>query len=97
MYKQESNGDNQTPFFDSLCTCKECSHDLAKDCVNADCNCCKEGTHSMVLNGMAGFEPARQKDRQDSEWVENRETLWYQNTTKKINNWVVRERRTSWG
>ena len=60
LYKQENNSDNQTPFFDSLCTCKECSNDLSKDCVKANCICCKDGSHSMVLDGMAGFEPPTQ-------------------------------------
>jgi hypothetical protein len=45
--------------------CKECRHDLSKDCVNANCICCKEGSHSMVLDGMAGFEPPRQKKDED--------------------------------
>ena len=65
LYKQENNGDNQTPFFDSLCTCKECSHHLSMECVNANCVCCKEGSHSMVLDGMAGFEPPRKKKDED--------------------------------
>ena len=38
---------------------------LSKDCVNANCICCKEGSHSMVLDGMAGFDPPRKKKDED--------------------------------
>jgi hypothetical protein len=43
--------------FDSICTCKTCSHSLARDCINAGCICCKESNHSMVMDGMEGFLP----------------------------------------
>ena len=45
-----------TTSLDSVCTCPICNHDFALDCM--DCTCCKEGTHSMVLDGMV--TPSRQ-------------------------------------
>jgi putative phosphoribosyl transferase len=40
---------------ENICTCKECDHDFATDCVG--CECCEPGTHSMVMDGMEGFDP----------------------------------------
>jgi putative phosphoribosyl transferase len=40
---------------ENICTCKECDHDYATDCMS--CTCCEPGTHSMVMDGMEGFEP----------------------------------------
>ena len=40
---------------ENVCTCKECSHDYARDCTA--CICCKPDNHSMVLDGIEGFAP----------------------------------------
>jgi hypothetical protein len=42
-------------FADSICTCKFCNHGIALDCLDANCTCCKESDHSMVLDGIEGF------------------------------------------
>ena len=47
------------PSFDSACPCKICNHGLASDCIKVDCNCCNKkdsSSHSMVLDGIKGFE-----------------------------------------
>ena len=46
---------------DAICTCKECDHDKAVDCVSAGCNCCKGTSHSMIMDGMEGFLPGDKK------------------------------------
>jgi hypothetical protein len=46
---------SKTQFADSACTCKSCNHPIALDCLDANCSCCKETDHSMVLDGMEGF------------------------------------------
>jgi hypothetical protein len=46
---------NKTQFVDSVCTCKSCNHAIALDCLVANCTCCIETDHSMVLDGMEGF------------------------------------------
>ena len=45
---------------DSICTCKICDHDLARDCISGDCSCCSGSDHSMVMDGMEGFLSERQ-------------------------------------
>ena len=42
-------------FADSTCTCKYCNHAVGLDCISANCTCCRETDHSMVLDGMEGF------------------------------------------
>jgi hypothetical protein len=44
-----------TQFSDSACTCKSCYHRIASDCIKANCNCCTNANHSMVLDGIEGF------------------------------------------
>jgi hypothetical protein len=44
-----------TEFSDSACTCKSCNHRVAADCMKANCNCCTDANHSMVLDGIEGF------------------------------------------
>jgi hypothetical protein len=46
---------SKTQFTDSVCTCKSCNHAIALDCLDANCSCCKETDHSMVLDGIEGF------------------------------------------
>lgn len=46
---------SKTQFTDSVCTCNSCNHAIALDCLNANCLCCRETDHSMVLDGMEGF------------------------------------------
>ena len=94
MYKQENNSDNQPPFFDSLCTCKECSHDLSKDCVKANCICCKDGSHSMVLDvSMSYFAiPAypqtnARKVRKTSGDIFRLRSDWYGNHSSHLSSW----------
>jgi len=36
---------------DSICTCKSCNHAIKLDCLDANCTCCRETDHSMVLDG----------------------------------------------
>jgi hypothetical protein len=45
----------QTQFGDSVCTCKSCNHRIGSDCINANCNCCTDANHSLVLDGIEGF------------------------------------------
>ena len=40
---------------DAICTCKSCNHEIARDCLKSDCNCCKEADHSMIMDGIEGF------------------------------------------
>ena len=47
-----------TQFSDSVCTCNSCSHKFASDCMKANCNCCTDANHSMVLDGIEGFTPS---------------------------------------
>lgn len=47
--------DRKLQFADSICTCKSCNHAVALDCINADCICCRETDHTMVLDGIEGF------------------------------------------
>ena len=44
-----------TQFSDSVCTCKSCNHRIAPDCITANCSCCIDANHSMVLDGIQGF------------------------------------------
>jgi hypothetical protein len=53
----DDNTDMLTQFSDSVCTCKSCNHRIALDCVKANCNCCTDANHSMVLDGIEGFTP----------------------------------------
>jgi hypothetical protein len=46
--------DNAKPS-DSICTCKSCDHRIAPDCMKANCNCCTDANHCMVLDGIEGF------------------------------------------
>jgi len=46
--------DNAKPS-DSICTCKSCDHRIAPDCMKANCNCCTDANHCMVLDGIDGF------------------------------------------
>jgi hypothetical protein len=51
----DDNTDMRTQFSDSVCTCKSCNHRIAGDCIKANCNCCTDANHSMVLDGIEGF------------------------------------------
>lgn len=44
---------------ESICTCKICDHDLARDCISGDCSCCSGSNHSMVMDGIEGFLPEK--------------------------------------
>jgi hypothetical protein len=46
-------------FVDSICNCASCNHKVASECIKANCSCCKEINHSMVLDGIEGFIPQR--------------------------------------
>ena len=43
--------------YEGICTCRECKHDLARDCAKAECRCCKAENHSMIMDGIEGFAP----------------------------------------
>lgn len=42
-------------FSDSICTCKECDHQMGRDCLKVHCRCCKKEDHSAIMNGFEGF------------------------------------------
>jgi len=42
---------------DTACTCKECDHGLARDCLKIKCECCNQESHSMILDGIVGLAP----------------------------------------
>jgi len=42
---------------DTVCTCKECDHGLARDCLKINCTCCNPESHSMILDGIVGLAP----------------------------------------
>lgn len=42
---------------DTVCTCKECDHGLARDCLKINCTCCNQESHSMILDGLVGLAP----------------------------------------
>jgi hypothetical protein len=44
---------------DAICTCKTCNHEIARDCLKSDCNCCKD--HSMIMDGIEGFVSTSKK------------------------------------
>lgn len=46
-------------FSDSVCTCKSCNHGITLECIDANCTCCKGYDHSMVLDGIEGFDSKR--------------------------------------
>jgi len=50
---------------DTVCTCQECNHNLARDCIKLKCTCCKADTHSMILDGMIGYGTAHKKFEKD--------------------------------
>ena len=43
-------------FYDSICTCSKCDHKTARECCQIKCNCCKSPDHSMIMDGIEGFE-----------------------------------------
>lgn len=42
---------------DTACTCKECDHGFARDCLKISCTCCNTESHSMILDGIVGLAP----------------------------------------
>ena len=54
--KSNSVVDNQIGR-DTVCTCKECDHGLARDCLKINCTCCNQESHSMILDGIVGLAP----------------------------------------
>lgn len=50
---------------DTVCTCQECNHGLARDCIKLKCTCCKADTHSMILDGMIGYGTVHKKFEKD--------------------------------
>ena len=46
---------------DTVCTCQECNHGLARDCIKLKCGCCKSDAHSMILDGMIGYGESHKK------------------------------------
>ena len=68
MTRKESESDRKTEdqvmnetAFDAVCTCRQCNHDLVRDCLKVLCICCKGSSHSMVLDGIEGFPPITDK------------------------------------
>ena len=52
---------------ENICTCKECDHDYATDCMS--CTCCEPVPHSMVMDGMEGFEPRGKSSSSNTSWL----------------------------
>ncbi|VVC05310.1 Serine aminopeptidase, S33 [uncultured archaeon] len=63
MNKQSSPPDQVSR--DTVCTCQECNHNLARDCLKLKCDCCKADVHSMILDGMIGYGTAHKKFEKD--------------------------------
>src|SRR5574342_1029260 len=42
---------------DTVCTCQTCDHNLARDCLKINCECCSQESHSMILDGIVGLAP----------------------------------------
>src|SRR3990172_6850858 len=42
---------------DTACTCKQCDHGFARDCLKINCTCCNQESHSMILDGIVGLAP----------------------------------------
>jgi len=53
--------DHSRPSRDAICTCKMCIHEIARDCLKADCSCCKETDHLMIMDGIEGFVSTSKK------------------------------------
>jgi hypothetical protein len=53
--------DHSRPSKDAICTCKVCIHEIARDCLKADCSCCKETDHLMIMDGIEGFVSTSKK------------------------------------
>ncbi len=53
--------DHSHPSRDSICTCKTCNHEIARDCLKSSCSCCKEADHSMIMDGIEGFVSTSKK------------------------------------
>lgn len=60
--EQSVSHPKQIPY-ESVCTCKECNHGLARDCAKSGCRCCKDVDHSMVMDGIEGFLPTDSQER----------------------------------
>jgi hypothetical protein len=53
--------DHSSTSRDAICTCKMCIHEIARDCLKADCSCCKETDHLMIMDGIEGFVSTSKK------------------------------------
>lgn len=53
--------DHSHPSRDAICTCKTCIHEIARDCLKADCSCCKETDHLMIMDGIEGLVSTSKK------------------------------------
>ncbi len=49
---------------DTVCSCKNCNHGLARDCLKLRCTCCKKYDHNMVLDGMIGYGDVHKKSKE---------------------------------
>jgi len=65
--KSNNEKKNEQLSRDSVCVCEECNHGLARDCLKVKCVCCKEGSHSMVLDGIVGLAPVSKGQRSYAE------------------------------
>ena len=52
--------------FESVCTCKKCNHNLARDCVKSGCSCCRNESHSLVMDNIEGFLPTDRREERSS-------------------------------
>jgi hypothetical protein len=57
----DDSKDGNIGFYDSICKCKKCQHEWARDCFKLSCSCCKTQDHSMVMNGIEGFESVNKR------------------------------------
>lgn len=55
--KSKSKGERKDFPALNICSCRDCDHELARDCAKKGCDCCSKESHLMILDGMAGFYP----------------------------------------
>ncbi len=63
IQSEQSISDAKEVPFESICTCKMCNHDLARDCIKSGCRCCRIESHSMVMDGIEGFLPTDKEEK----------------------------------
>ena len=52
----DNNVVNKGGFYDSICNCTICGHKMSRNCFKLNCSCCKKADHTVVMDGIEGFE-----------------------------------------